>query len=509
MVSGAASSAPQPSAGYMPRPVVGANGMADEVIRAGSWTSLERLVNRSLGLVGFLVLARVLAPADYGLLSYAYVFTGFIALFAELGFGAALVQRPVLSRKDVATAFTASFVAYTGVGVLTLLLAPLLASLTGTPDLRWVLSALSVQFLLGSFQGIQYSLLERTYRFRSRARISAVASAIGLGSAIGAALLGAGVYALVTQVIVHQLVFLGMGAHALRWRPRFGWDRTAFREMAGFGSNVLGLNVLTYANGSTDKFIVGTILGPVPLGLYFVGQRLSSFVLELGTSVVADMSLTTFSRIQDDLPRLRRAYIRMSGIVFTISAPALILLSVSAPLSVPLLLGEQWRATVPLAQAFALLALFSSLASFDRGLLLAAGRGRAALLVAVFVVAVNCVVAVVFSPRGLVPLAVALTVAAAAVLPIRLWNLHRSIGLDLGGYLRGMAGAWTAASAAAVTGLAIVFSRGGTTASASVTVVASLSCLAVYGAVMALLGRSLLREVAGIATTVVHRMRKR
>ena len=207
------------------------------------------------------ILARLLTPADFGLIGMVVIFTGFAALFNELGFGAALIQKePVVERH-----YTSVFWLNVGFGFMLMLImiaaAPWIASFFSEPQLVLLIRLVSLNFFLGAFNIVQRTLLRRSLDFRTLAGIQITTIVIAGITAIILALMGYGPYALAWQILMATLISGILFWTLSSWRPRFHFDRAAIRELLGFSSSLLGSNIIIYWVRRADNLIIGRFLG--------------------------------------------------------------------------------------------------------------------------------------------------------------------------------------------------------------------------------------------------------
>lgn len=293
------------------------------------------------------VLARLLVPADFGLVAAALLFVQFAQLLAELGVGATIVQAPELSEGEVRTAHTivwANAFLYAGAAAL---LAPAAAAAMAMPELADVLRVLGLVFLAQAAGIVPESLLLRRM---AAARVSAVrfaAKCVGAGAVgVGLALAGWGVWALVAAALAEAataaLVLLAIERPPLR--PRFARSEAARLLRRGSGFSLSRL--LNYLALRGDNAIVGRGLDAAALGIYSRAFTLMNLPADLYASVAERLIFPALARVQHDRERLRRAYLGGTSLTALVGLPLSALLFLLAPEIVALLLGPRWEAVV-------------------------------------------------------------------------------------------------------------------------------------------------------------------
>lgn len=411
-----------------------ADGLRGKATQSIGWIVLERWTSRLLSLVVIAVLTRLLSPEAFGLVAMATVVTAILQVFVDAGFVTVLVQKKDLSPKDSSTAF------WTSLGLSIVLYgalffaAPLLSLLFNEPDLTNVLRVLGLGLPIWSLAQVPAALLERSFGFRSLAIRQVIGAVCGAAAAIPVAFAGGGVWALVAQVLVTNAASVVVLWSSTPWRPRWEFSLTSLRSMWAMGTRVIGIGLLDALQQNIDKLIVGAAFSAQELGYYFLAQRIGTILIELVTTVMSRVTLTTFSKVQDDLPRLNRIFLQMTFASAAIGVPMFGLVAVLAAQIVPFAFGPGWEATVPIMWILAGGWAFGAVMYFDRNAFLAIGRANVALSVAVLQNVVG--VALVFALLPLGIFGVALSRWSRIVTwPVRIVALKRLIGLPVLKYL--------------------------------------------------------------------------
>jgi O-antigen/teichoic acid export membrane protein len=296
------------------------------------------------------VLARLLVPADFGLVATVAVFTGFVSLFIDFGLGAALVQRTTLTERHRSSAFWMNLAVGLALTVLVAALAPALARFFDEPrliDLTWVLS---LNFIVASLGIVQSALLQRSMNFRRGAAIEIAAILVGGAVAIGMAVAGYGVWSLVAQLIATSAGRTTLLWATSEWRPHRIVDRDAMRELWRFSGNLAGFTAVNYWARSADNFLIGKFVGAAGLGIYSRAYNLMLLPITQISTVTARVMFPALSRIQQDTPRVKRAYLRAIGIIGLLGFPLTAGLFVVARPFVLTLYGAKWAGVVPVLQ---------------------------------------------------------------------------------------------------------------------------------------------------------------
>jgi PST family polysaccharide transporter len=311
------------------------------------------------GVYGFLqililaILARLITPAEFGVISAALVVITFSKIFYQLGIGPALVQRPQLEDRHLKTAFVSSVVFGVILGLLVWASAPLVASFFQMERLQGVLRVLSGVFPLLGLGLVSSSQLERDLEFRWLASRDVVTFALGYGVVgVVAAYAGLGVWALVCGHFGQTI--LNVGALLIKRPPRgFGFEWRAFKELLYFGGGHTLARLGNFVAHQGDNLVVGRWLGAQALGFYGRAYQLMATPASLFAGVLDRVLFPTMAKVQDDERRLAGAYTKGIALVALVTLPVSLFLCALAPEIVLVALGPQWEAVTPIVQVFA------------------------------------------------------------------------------------------------------------------------------------------------------------
>ncbi|ABS05143.1 polysaccharide biosynthesis protein [Kineococcus radiotolerans SRS30216 = ATCC BAA-149] len=393
------------------------------------WTAGQIWASRALSAAAFVVVGRQLEPSAFGLVALATGIIAVLTIISDSGLATYVIRRPVVDERTRSTAFWTSLGLSIALAGALAACAPLLADAYDQPELVPVLLWLSLNLLLAGANSLPNALMRRELRFKALAARATAATLVGSVTAIVAALAGAGVWSLVAQVLVGSLTNTVMLWCAVSWRPHLSFDRRQAREMLAFGSKLLGIDLLMQARDRGEEFVLAGIASATVLGYWTVGTRLVKLVQDTGSSVISSVATPTFSKIQDDLPRMSRAYETAMAASGALIFPAMLFLAATSTDLVPWLLGEQWAVTGSIAQVTAVTAAIGVFSYFDRTVFVAVGKLRPELLLVLGIVVSHLAVVVLAASHGLFALAVALLVRQAATFPVRQIVLHRAVGI--------------------------------------------------------------------------------
>ena len=327
-------------------------------------------------IIQLVILALLLAPSDFGLMGMVQIVVGFIVIVSELGMSSAVIQRRDVSDDSLSTLYWLTVM--TGIAAFLLIfgLNRLIVLLFSEPKLTNILVVASLSFIIIPIGQMHKALLEKELRFDLLVRIEVAASVAGLTSAVALALSGAGVWALIGGFLISSAteaaLLLAKGLPV--WRPAFIFRLSSLAGYLRFGLHLTGQRMVNYVTANIDFLIIGAALGAQPLGYYVMAYNVANLPSSRLNPVMARVLFPVFSRIQDDIPRIRTGYLRMVEYSALINAPILLGLAAIAPLAVPLFLSARWMPTVLLLQILCIACLARSLNGTVGPLLLARGR---------------------------------------------------------------------------------------------------------------------------------------
>lgn len=311
------------------------------------WSFVMNGGKRVILLVLTFVLAAILGPEDFGTVAMAAAYVLIAEMFLELGLTATLVQRKDLDDDHLNAAFWAVFGWSVVLMAVSGLLAPWWANANGLPELRQVIWALSVILPIEGLTVVQKATFQRDLDFRNLAIRANVAAFIAGGVSLAAAFAGWGVWALVLQRITIGLVGLLLLWWISPWRPHWGFEWRAARELVGFSSGAMLSRIAVFLTSRADALLMGLFFGPVAVGIYQLGHRLVGFIVDLAAKSIQPVAMADFSKLQDERERFNRAIARCLRTSASLAIPALAVLAIGAR-DVVGLLGEKWEvAAVP------------------------------------------------------------------------------------------------------------------------------------------------------------------
>lgn len=324
--------------------------LSGRAISGGQWRMASLVVQGVLHLVVGVVLARLLPPSDFGLAALALIVIGFATMVADVGVGAAVMQRLVVTPRHLRVAFTLSMLTGIVIAVVLVGIAPLVAILSKNAAVTPVLRAQAIVFILTGAGTVGRAQLQRRLDFRKLFAVDLISYLLGYALiAIGGAVLGWGVWSLVIGSLVQSALASVFCIAAARAPTRPLLAKRETKELLGFGVGVTVNGVVAYVGRNGDNFLVGRFLGTTALGLYSRAFNFMMLPINYFASVIPNVLIPAFAEIQTDKARVGRGYLMGVQTAALITAPVMVWVMVSAPHLILGLYGDRWGgAIVPL-----------------------------------------------------------------------------------------------------------------------------------------------------------------
>ena len=337
---------------------------------------LFKLAERSLGLVSIVILARLLVPADFGLVAMAMSIIGFIDLATSLSFDVALIQRPNPNREDYDTAWTLNVAVGAGCALIIAALAFPAASFYDEPRLTAVMLVLAGSWLLQGFENIGVVNFRREMDFAREFRFLASKKVVGFMVAIPLALALQSYWALIAGTVMSRFAGVLFSYGMQPFRPRF--SLAASKELFSFSGWLLLNNILIATLAEIPLFLIGRIHGPRALGLFTVGAEIAFLP---ATELVAPINravLPGYARMATNPETLRDGFVDIISVILIVALPASFGLAAIAEPLVKVVLGAKWLDAIPVIETLAFCGALVAMQSNNYSAYIALGQQRVA-----------------------------------------------------------------------------------------------------------------------------------
>jgi len=395
------------------------------------WMVAMRMFDRGLGVISTIVLARLLVPADYGLIGMAAIFSEILFLLAAFGFDSALIQKDAPGPEHFNTVWTLNVIFGLAVGGGLILLAPVAATYFAEPRLEAVMLVLALGPVLNGFANVGVVMFRKELQFQRDALLMALRRIVGFAVGLAAAFWLRSYWALVLGTLASAAAGLVLSYVMHPYRPRF--DLSARRELLGFSFWLFLNSVIRFANIRLLDFIIAKHAGPHALGIFSTANDISSLPTTELSAPINRALFPGYAKLQNDDAILRQTVLDVFAILGVVAIPAGIGIASIAPLLVPVMLGPRWLETIPLIQILAIAGVIAVLQNNSYLVYLAKGRPRMTTWIAGSFAVVQALLAFLLLPRyGVIGVAMGMLLARTIYIPIEVGMLLYTLKIKPG-----------------------------------------------------------------------------
>lgn len=387
--------------------------MKREIATGAAWMILMRLCDRALGLVSTLVLARLLTPADFGLVAMAMSFIALIELAGAFSFEIALIQRSNPSRDHYDTAWTLNLGFSLLCAAMIVGLSPLAARFYDEPRLALLMCVLAAGWVIQGFENIGVVNFRREMDFGREFRFMFIKRLAGFVVTLVLAYVLRSYWALAAGQTTIRLTGLVLSYWMEGYRPRL--SLAARRDLFSFSGWLLVTNIMSFGLARLPHFLIGRVEGPAALGMYTMATEFARLPSTELSAPINRAVLPGLARMKTDLAAMQKIFADVIGTTFALTLPASIGLAMISGLLVQVILGSQWVDAAPLLALLSIAGAVEVLASNNGIAYLVLGRTRLIAAMNASKLVALIAFAAVFVPKGGV-IGMALAELSAAVL---------------------------------------------------------------------------------------------
>lgn len=325
-------------------------------LKSSAWNFLNLLANQLRNFIVTLILARLLTPADFGLVSMAMVLNSILDFFVDFGFSSAIIRKQEISETETSTVFWLNIIIGGVCSMLVFCCAPLFSWFYEMPQLESVVRVTSWSFLISSFGTLQTALFQRMLNFRILFKAKLISSIVSGLLGITLAICGFGVWALVFSNLSGWLLYSILIWSMSSWRPQFVFKPKNVSGMVSFGWKITLSTLINRIFRQMDTLIIGKIYSAASLGLFNRAQSLNNLVIDYSFSSIRSVMLPTLSKLQNDDEALRYSVLKLLNVISFLTFLFAGLIYICADDLILLLYGNQWEGAI---EIFQILGLFS------------------------------------------------------------------------------------------------------------------------------------------------------
>lgn len=348
--------------------------MKDGVIKNFVWRFAERCGAQLVTFIVSIVLARILAPEDYGKIALVTVFTAIMQVFVDSGLGTALIQKKDADDLDFSSVFYFNFAICLILYMIMFLLAPLIANFYRDESLVPIIRVISLTIVISGVKGIQQSYVSRNMLFKRFFFATLGGTIFSAVLGIWMAYAGAGVWAIVAQQLSNTTIDTLILWITVKWHPKkeFSWER--LKKLLSFGWKMLASSLLDTIYNNLRNLVIGRIYSSADLAYYNQGDKMPSVIVNNINTSIDSVLLPTMANAQDDCTRIKemtRRAIKMSTYAM---APLMMGLAFCAEPIIRLVLTEKWLPCVPYLRIFCITYMFYPIHTANLNAIKAMGR---------------------------------------------------------------------------------------------------------------------------------------
>lgn len=317
--------------------------LKDKTVRGVAWSGIDNVAQYGVSFVIGVILARLLSPDDYGLIGLTAIFTAICTALINGGFGTALIRKKNATEDDYYTAFVVNIGMSLFLYLILFLCAPLIASFFGREELTALTRVSSMGIIIAGLSVVQQVRLIKAINFKTQTKISI--SAVTISGIVGIimAFCGCGVWSLVAQQLINNILRTFLLWLNNKWIPKLRFSILSFKELFGFGWKIMLSWLLDSVWKQLYQVIVGKFYSPATLGQYTRAKGYSELLSSNLTSVIQRVTYPVLSTIQDDKVRLVAAYRNIIKTTMFVTASSIIFLGAISEPFIYCLIGPKWH----------------------------------------------------------------------------------------------------------------------------------------------------------------------
>jgi len=348
--------------------------LKQKTISGIAWTLGQQVGVQGINFFVQILLARLLVPADCGLIAMVQVFMTIGAALMDGGMTSSLIRTKNADNRDYSTVFYMNMMASILIYGIVFFAAPLIASFFDQPLLTLLVRVYTLSFVIQALVGVQTTKLTKEMNFKLQMYMQLPSTLIGGIVGVVLAYQNYGVWSLVWMQLIMSFLFMIQHWFWSDWKPTLLFDKVKLKEHLGFGYKLTLSTLLTTLYSESYTIIIGKFFPMNQLGFYKQAKTLSMFPVSNLTKALQKVTYPVFSELQDDNKKLREVFKKITSMVFFIVTPVMLFLAIEAKPIINLVLTEKWLPAVPFFQILCISSLFYPLSMYNLNIILAKGR---------------------------------------------------------------------------------------------------------------------------------------
>lgn len=350
------------------------DNLKQQAISSLKWLAIFRWTTQILSWMSTIVVARFLAPTDYGALGLTITFVGFFELSNELGMGVAIVQKDKINNKQLSSVFFGSLFVSLLLYIVAFITSKYISQFYDIKVLSDLIKVLAINLLVWVFGFIPENLLVRELQFKLKSLLEAIARTIQIIITLLMAINGYGVWSIVIGQCAYRISYTIFLLCKNFWFPKLHFTFSELKNYIDFGLAVVAGRYLWYFYSKADYLIAGKFLSEKLLGIYTMAMILSSMPVDRISGLINQVSYPLFSKLQNDKKKIRNAFITIIESYSIIIFPFFIGLIIICDKIIPLLIGMKWEAVIQPLQILAIVGAMRCIGVLGPPILWAVGK---------------------------------------------------------------------------------------------------------------------------------------
>ena len=338
-------------------------------IKSVFWVLTNRVLIQFVNFIVSVFLARKLTPKEFGIIGIIMIFISVSQIIIEGGLSNSLIRtrkpRPIDYSVVFLTNLSMSFLLY----AILFIASPFIAAYFNIPSLEILVRVLGVVIIIRSFSIIQFTMMTIDMDFKKQMTIQVPSLLVGGVTGIVLAYMNFGVWSLVIMQLTTAVVLTGQLWIRSAWKPAFLFDKPTFVYHIRHGSNIMGAQLIRTVFDNVFSFIIGKAYSPAQLGFYSRANSLKQIPVETLSKALITVTLPVFAKLQDDIEKLKRAYLKITQQVFFLITPLLVAMMVLAKPIFIFLFTAKWLPAVPFFQVLCLGGIMQPASQFSGNIL--------------------------------------------------------------------------------------------------------------------------------------------
>ena len=330
------------------------SSLKEQGVEAFIWDFFGKILIYGSTFVVTIILARLLTPSDFGIIAILMAIVSMASVLFDIGLAGALIQR----KRVLDIHYTSVFYFNITIGfLLTILMsvfAPDIAAFYHNSSLERYLEVISILFTLIAFHTVQTVILKRHLNFKELTKLNLLASIISGFIGVSLALLGFGIWSLILQVIFREVLFNIIIWRSSSWKPSLNFSLKALKQLWSYGFHMFLAQVLTTVYQKLDYMIIAKLFPVSTLGYFYQAKQLNTFAITYFSSSLMSVLFPLLSKIQYNTKHFQSLVIKLLALLLLVTFFILGELYLVADELIPLLLGEQWEASIAYFKLFLL-----------------------------------------------------------------------------------------------------------------------------------------------------------